>query len=42
MAEPDIETLADVVEESENDPIAVEVAAAEAEPWTDPPAAGTR
>jgi transcriptional regulator with XRE-family HTH domain len=42
MAEPGIETLADVVEESENDPIAVEVAAAEAEPWTDPPAAGTR
>lgn len=41
-AEPGIETLADVVEESENDPIAVEVAAAEAEPWTDPPAAGTR
>jgi transcriptional regulator with XRE-family HTH domain len=42
MAEPGTETLADVVEESENDPIAVEVAAAEAEPWTDPPAAGTR
>jgi transcriptional regulator with XRE-family HTH domain len=41
-AEPGSETLEDVVEESENDPIAVEVAAAEAEPWTDPPAAGNR
>jgi transcriptional regulator with XRE-family HTH domain len=36
------ETVAEAVEESENDPIAAEVAAAEADPWTDPPVAGSR
>jgi transcriptional regulator with XRE-family HTH domain len=42
LAEPGSETVADVVEESENDPIAVQVAAAEAEPWMDAPGAGNR
>jgi transcriptional regulator with XRE-family HTH domain len=37
-----IDTLAEDVEESENDPIAAQVAAAEAEPWSDPPGAGNR
>ncbi|MGN6793906.1 MAG: helix-turn-helix domain-containing protein [Streptosporangiaceae bacterium] len=34
--------FAEAVEESGNDPIAAAVAAAEAEPWTDPQAAGSR
>jgi transcriptional regulator with XRE-family HTH domain len=38
----DADAAADVIEESDNDPIAAAVAAAEAEPWTDPPAAGSR
>jgi transcriptional regulator with XRE-family HTH domain len=38
----DADAVADVIEESDNDPIAAAVAAAEAEPWTDPPAAGSR
>jgi transcriptional regulator with XRE-family HTH domain len=42
QAEPVTETVADMVEESENDPIAAEVAAAEAGPWTDAPGAGSR
>lgn len=42
QAELGTETVADVVEQSENDPIALEVAAAEADPWTDPPGAGNR
>jgi transcriptional regulator with XRE-family HTH domain len=37
-----IDTFVEDVEESENDPIAVQVAAAEAEPWSDPPGAGNR
>jgi transcriptional regulator with XRE-family HTH domain len=38
----DADAVADVIEESDIDPIAAAVAAAEAEPWTDPPAAGSR
>ncbi|HEX5188725.1 MAG TPA: helix-turn-helix transcriptional regulator [Streptosporangiaceae bacterium] len=34
--------VADAVEESGNDPLAPAVAVAEAEPWTDPPVAGSR
>jgi transcriptional regulator with XRE-family HTH domain len=36
------DAFAKAVEESEIDPIAAEVAAAEAEPWTDPPGAVSR
>jgi transcriptional regulator with XRE-family HTH domain len=36
------DAFARAVEESEIDPIAAEVAAAEAGPWTDPPGAGSR
>ena len=34
--------VADAVEESGNDPLAPAIAVAEAEPWTDPPVAGSR
>jgi transcriptional regulator with XRE-family HTH domain len=41
-AEAGADPVADAVEESGNDPIAPAVAVAEAEPWTDPPVAGSR
>jgi transcriptional regulator with XRE-family HTH domain len=41
-AEAGADPVADAVEESGNDPIAPAVAVAEAEPWTDPPMAGSR
>ena len=44
MTDADVaaDPFAEAVEESGNDPIAAVVAAAEAEPWTDPPVAGSR
>lgn len=38
----DADAVADLIEVSDNDPIAAAVAAAEAEPWTDPPVARSR
>ncbi len=39
---PGTDPVAEAVEEWHNDPLAQAVAAAEAEPWTDPPVAGSR
>lgn len=41
-AEVEAEAVAEAIEESGHDPLAATVAAAEADPWTDPPGAGNR
>jgi hypothetical protein len=39
---PGTDPVAEAFEESGHDPLAATVAAAEADPWTDPPGAGNR